>query len=88
MKGRGRAAHVFIEALPPDPAFFDMAEQSEQRASVKFCLLLGKSATETAAMLQAAYKHAAMSKTRVYEWFWFMRQWKHSNSPRPKMSVK
>ena len=62
-------AHVFIEALPPDPSFFDTAELSEQRASVEFCFLLGKSAAETAAMLQAAYKHAAMSKTRVYEWF-------------------
>ena len=62
-------AHVFIEAFPPNPSFFDVAELSEQRASVKFCFLLGKSAAETAAMLQAAYKHAVMSKTRVYEWF-------------------
>ena len=70
MKKRGRVAHVFIEALPPDPSFFDMAELSKQCASVKFCFLLGKSAAETVAILQAAYKDAAMSNTRVYEWFW------------------
>ena len=42
-------AHVIIEALPPDPSFFDMAELSEQ-----FCFLLWKSAAETVEMLQAA----------------------------------
>ena len=46
-----------------------MAETKEQRASVKFCFLLGKTAAETVTMLQAAYKDAAMSKTQVYEWF-------------------
>ena len=39
------------------------------RAAVKFCFLLGKSATETIAMLKTAYGDAALSKTRVYEWF-------------------
>ena len=46
-----------------------MAEKKEQRAAVKFCFLLGKTAAETVAMLQTAYKDVAMSKTQVYEWF-------------------
>ena len=36
---------------------------------MKFCFLLGKTAAETVAMLQTAYKDVAMSKTQVYEWF-------------------
>ena len=44
-----------------------MADCREQRAAVKFCFLLGKSAAETIVMLQTAYGDAALSKTRVYE---------------------
>ena len=40
-----------------------------QRAAVKFCFLLGKSAAETIVMLKTAYGDSALSKTRVYEWF-------------------
>ena len=46
-----------------------MADCREQRAAVKFCFLLGKSAAETIVMLKTAYVDAALSKTRVYEWF-------------------
>ena len=46
-----------------------MADCREQRAAVKFCFLLGKSAAETIVMLKTAYGDAALSKTRVYEWF-------------------
>ena len=46
-----------------------MADYREQRAAVKFCFLLGKSAAETIVMLKDAYGDAALSKTRVYEWF-------------------
>ena len=46
-----------------------MADCREQRAAVKFCFLLGKSASETIVMLKTAYGDAALSKTRVYEWF-------------------
>ncbi|PNF32105.1 hypothetical protein B7P43_G03646 [Cryptotermes secundus] len=44
-----------------------MADSHEQRAAVKFCFLLGKTATETV-MLQTAYKEAPMSKTQIYAW--------------------
>ena len=46
-----------------------MADCREQRAAVKFCFQLGKSAAETIVMLKTAYGDAALSKTRVYEWF-------------------
>ena len=46
-----------------------MAEKLEQRAAVKFCFLLGKTAGETVVMLETAYKEAALGKTHVYEWF-------------------
>jgi len=39
-----------------------MASLSEQRAAVKFCILLGKNAAETVLMLNAAYKDDAMGK--------------------------
>ena len=46
-----------------------MADCRDQRAAVKFCFLLGKSAAEIIVMLKTAYGDAALSKTRVYEWF-------------------
>ena len=41
----------------------------EQRANIKFCFLLGKTAAETLTLLQQAYKDDALKKTQVYEWF-------------------
>jgi len=46
-----------------------MDDRREQRAAVKFCFLLGKSASETTEMVKVAYKDGAMSRTQVYEWF-------------------
>lgn len=46
-----------------------MASLSEQRAAVKFCFLLGKTAAETVVMMKTAYKEDALGKTQVYEWF-------------------
>ena len=45
-----------------------MADNIEQRVSVTFCFLLGKSAAETVLMLQEAFKEEALSRTQVYEW--------------------
>jgi hypothetical protein len=44
-----------------------MAEKLEQRAAVKFCFLLRKTAGETVVMLETA--EDALGKTQVYEWF-------------------
>ena len=41
-----------------------MADLKEQRVCIKFCFLLGKTATETVTMLREA-----LSQARVYEWF-------------------
>jgi len=46
-----------------------MADLKEQRVCIGFCLLLGKTAAETVAMLREAFKEEALSQARAYEWF-------------------
>ncbi|VVC25866.1 Transposase, type 1 [Cinara cedri] len=46
-----------------------MADLREQLAAIKFCFLLGKTATETLKMLKTAYKGDVLGKTQVFEWF-------------------
>jgi len=60
-----------------------MAEKLEQRASVKFCYLLGKTAGETVVMLETAYKEAALRKMQVYEWFSHFRNCELSLADQP-----
>ena len=40
----------------------------EQRINIKFCVKLGKTATETLKMLRDVYGDSSMSRTRVFEW--------------------
>ena len=40
----------------------------EQRTNIKFCVKLGKMATETFNMLLEVYGDSCMSRTRVFEW--------------------
>ncbi|KDR15758.1 hypothetical protein L798_10302 [Zootermopsis nevadensis] len=40
----------------------------EQRANIKFCVRLGKSATETFRMMKQVYGDNCLSRTRVFEW--------------------
>jgi len=61
-----------------------MAEKLEQRAVVKFCFLLGKTAGETVVMLETAYKEAALGKTQVYEWFSRFRNGELSLADQPR----
>jgi len=61
-----------------------MAEKLEQRAAVKFCFLLGKTAGETVVMLETAYKEAALGKTQVYEWFSRLRNGELSLADQPR----
>ena len=44
-----------------------MASNKDQKVSVKFCFLLGKSAAETVLMMQEVLTEEALSKTQVYE---------------------
>jgi len=49
-----------------------MADLKEQRVCIKFCFLLGKTATETVTMLREAFNEEALSQAKVYKWFsWF-----------------
>ena len=41
----------------------------EQRVNVKFCVKLGKSATEMYDMLKKEYGDECLSRTEVFEWF-------------------
>ena len=45
-----------------------MNEKTEQRACIKFCVELGKSATETLDMLRQAFHDHALGRTQVFEW--------------------
>ena len=40
----------------------------EQRINIKFCVKLGKTATETLKMLRDVYGYSSMSRTKVFEW--------------------
>jgi [histone H3]-lysine36 N-dimethyltransferase SETMAR len=46
-----------------------MSTKIEQRYAVKFCFKLGKTQSETVAMLSAAYGESAMSQPSVHRWF-------------------
>lgn len=41
----------------------------EQRYSIKFCVLRGKTGSETLSLIKTTYGDTAMSKTQVYDWF-------------------
>ena len=45
-----------------------MDSPKEQRIAVKFCVKLGKSATETFAMLNMAYGDITMKHTACFKW--------------------
>jgi len=49
-----------------------MADIREQRACVKFCFRLGKTATECYKMLKTAFGEQAMGRSQTFQWFsWF-----------------
>jgi len=41
----------------------------EQRVCIKFCVRLGKTASETFEMLKQAFGDSCMSRSRTFEWF-------------------
>ncbi|EZA49234.1 hypothetical protein X777_12493 [Ooceraea biroi] len=45
-----------------------MKANIEKRYAIKFCVKLGKSATETMEMLKKAYGSDSMSKTQIFRW--------------------
>ncbi|CAI6344606.1 unnamed protein product [Macrosiphum euphorbiae] len=49
-------------------AVFVMSNKLEQRVCIKFCVKLGKSATETFEMIKKAFEDEAMSRSKTFEW--------------------
>ena len=47
---------------------FNCRMMIEQRINIKFCVKLGKMATETLKMLRDVHGDSSMSRTRVFEW--------------------
>jgi hypothetical protein len=41
----------------------------KQRVNVKFCVRIGKSATETYGLLKKVYGHECLSHTQIFKWF-------------------
>uniref|UniRef100_A0A672GPV3 Mos1 transposase HTH domain-containing protein n=1 Tax=Salarias fasciatus TaxID=181472 RepID=A0A672GPV3_SALFA len=58
--------------------------RKKQRANIKFCFLLGKTAAETLTLLQQAYKDDALGKTQVHEWFGRFKKGQMSIEDQPK----
>ena len=46
----------------------DLNGKREQNVAIKFCVRLGKSPTETAEMIRAAYQEAALPQNKIFEW--------------------
>ena len=46
-----------------------MADFREQRACIKFCFKLGKTATECYEMLKKAFGEQAMGRSQTFQWF-------------------
>lgn len=68
-----------------------MELSAEQRVAIKFCVKLNKTASETHEMLQLAYKEAALSRSRTFEWHKRFKKGRESTqddhrSGRPKTS--
>ena len=45
-----------------------MDQRKEQRACIKFCANLGKSATETLIVIQQAFGDQSLSRAQVFQW--------------------
>ncbi|CAK9820098.1 Mariner Mos1 transposase [Anthophora quadrimaculata] len=60
----------------------------EQRANIKFCFKLGKSATDTFEMIQTVYGSEAMSRKNIFKWYARFRDGRESieDDPRPGAS--
>jgi len=63
------ATLAFIKRCNVLSAIIEMADFHEQRACIKFCFKLGKTATECYEMLKTAFGEQAMGHSQTFQWF-------------------
>jgi len=56
----------------------------EQRINIKFCMKIGKSASETSALLTVAYDEYAMKKSSVFERHRWFKEWREDVQDDPR----
>ena len=64
---------------------FVMSEINEQRVCIKFCLKLGKNATETYTIIKTGFVDNSLSRSVTFEWFKRFKDGRQStkDDPRP-----
>jgi len=62
------AALAFIKRCNVLSAIIKMADFRKQRACIKFCFKLGKTATECYEMLKTAFGEQAMGRSQTFQW--------------------
>jgi hypothetical protein len=69
MTPRCEHAYFYTSAFSTSCFVFSaMAGKIEQRVCIKFCMKLGKSASETLEMIREAFGEHSLSRTAVFEW--------------------
>ena len=63
------ATLAFIKRCNVLSVIIKMADFHEQRACIKFCFKLGKTATECNEMLKTAFGEQAMGRSQTFQWF-------------------
>ena len=60
---------AFIKRWNVLSTIIEIADFREQRACIKFCFKLGKTATECYEMLKTAFREQAMGHSQTFQWF-------------------
>ena len=63
------ATLAFIKRCNVLSAIIEMADFREQRACIKFCFKLGKTATECYEILKTAFREQAIARSQTFQWF-------------------
>jgi len=63
------ATLAFIKRCNVLSAIIEMTDFHEQRACIKFCFKLGKTATDCYEMLKTTFGEQAMGRSQTFQWF-------------------
>ena len=63
------ATLAFIKTCNVLRVIIEMVDFREQRACIKFCFKLGKTATKCYEMLKTAFQEQAMGRSQTFQWF-------------------